>query len=165
MMRGWVLTQMMLMMLMMHGGSGLDLPPRPADAHDAQWVSDKAWHPTEMMLMQGWVSGGPADAHDAWLVRVYTWRQGRLMLMMHSGFLTRLGTPLKSCSCMGGSREGQLMLTVRGQVPTQMMLMMLMMHSGSGSRPGTNAQWIFDKAWHPTEMMLVHGWVSAHGAW
>ena len=48
-------------------GPGLDWAPRPADAHDAQWISDKDWHPTEMMLMQGWVWGGPADAHDAWL--------------------------------------------------------------------------------------------------
>ena len=43
-------------------GPGLDLAPRPADAHAAQWVSDKAWHPTEMMLVHGWVS-----APDAWL--------------------------------------------------------------------------------------------------
>ena len=55
-------------------GLDLDLPPRPADAHDAQ-------------------------------------------------------------SCTGGSGEGQLMLMMRGWVPTQMMLMMLMMHGGSGSRP------------------------------
>ena len=84
----------------------LDLPPRPVDAHDAQWVSDKAWHPTEMMLMHGWVWGGPADAHDpypddaddahdAWWVRVIAWRQSQLMLMIRSGFGTRLGTPLK----------------------------------------------------------------------
>ena len=66
------------------------------------------------MLMHTYVRGGPADAHDSWLgpypndaddahdawcVRVKTWRQGRLMLMMRSGFLTRLGTPLKRCSC------------------------------------------------------------------
>ena len=57
------------------------------------------------------------------------------------------------------------MLMMRGWVPTQMMLMMLVMRSGSGCRSGTNAQWVSDKAWHPTEMMLVHGWVSAHDAW
>ena len=48
-------------------GPGLDLAPWPADAHDAQWVSDKAWHPTEMLFMHGWVWAGAADAHDAWL--------------------------------------------------------------------------------------------------
>ena len=78
MMRGWVPTQLMLMMLMMQGGAG----SRPGT--NAQWVSDKAWHPTEMMLMMhsgsltrigttemmlmhGCVRRGPADAHDAWL--------------------------------------------------------------------------------------------------
>ena len=57
------------------------------------------------------------------------------------------------------------MLMMRGWVPTQMMLMMLVMHSGCGCRPGTSAQWVSDKAWHFTEMMLVHGWVSAPDAW